>query len=146
LTTSVDAEIDTVAGITVQPSTIEVALVEMGLPVVDVENLRMSAFGGTVWADPFSFSTASESNNLLIHAESIDLAEILSIREFEAIEISGSIGAELPVTIEGKTLTVSGGILTGDAPGGVIRYLPGIESDETDVSGIGYATRSCRRA
>jgi hypothetical protein len=157
LTTSVDAEIDTVAGITVQPSTIEVALVEMGLPVeditadyalhpdelsVDVENLRMSAFGGTVWADPFSFSTASESNNLLIHAESIDLAEILSIKEFEAIEISGSIGAELPVTIEGKTLTVSGGILTGDAPGGVIRYLPGIESDETDVSGIGYATRA----
>jgi hypothetical protein len=157
LTTSVDAEIDTMTGITVQPSSIEVALVEMGLPVeditadytlrpdelsVDVENLRMSAFGGTIWADPFSFSTAGESNNLLIHAESIDLAKIPSIREFEAIEISGSIGAELPVTIEGQTLTISGGTLTGNAPGGVIRYLPGIESDQTDVSGIGFATRA----
>ena len=157
LTTSIEAEIDTAAGISVQPSTIEIALVEMGLPIeditadyvlhpdalsVDVENLRMSAFQGTVWADPFSFSTASASNNLLIHAESIDLAEILSIKEFEAIEISGSIGAELPVTIEGQSLTVSGGTLTGDAPGGVIRYLPGIASGETDVSGIGFATRA----
>ncbi len=157
LTTSIEAEIDTAAGVSVQPSTIEIALVEMGLPIeditadyvlhpdalsVDVENLRMSAFQGTVWADPFSFSTASASNNLLIHAESIDLAEILSIKEFEAIEISGSIGAELPVTIEGRSLTVSGGTLTGDAPGGVIRYLPGIASGETDVSGIGFATRA----
>lgn len=157
LSTSIHAEIDTVTGVTVQPSTIEVALVEMGLPVenitadytlhpdelsVEVDKLRMSAFGGIVTADPFSFSTASERNNLLLHAESIDLAEVLSIEEFEAIEISGSIGAELPVTIEGQNLTVSGGTLTGVAPGGVIRYLPGIASDETDASGIGFATRA----
>ena len=157
LSTSIDAAYDSASGVTVQPSTVEAALVEMGLPVenitadyrlhpaelsVDVENLRMSAFGGVVTADPFSFSTANERNTLLIRANSIDLAEILSIREFEAIEISGSIGAEIPVTIVGQAVTINGGTLTGEPPGGVIRYLPGLSADETDVSMIGVATRA----
>ena len=157
LSTSLEVELDTATGIAIKPSTIEVALIDMGLTVenitadfalqpnelsVDVENLRMTAFGGVITVDPFSFSTVSERNTLLIRANSIDLAEILSIREFEAIEISGRIGAELPVTIEGDKVTITGGTLTGEPPGGVIRYLPGLESDQTDASIIGLATRA----
>lgn len=155
LSTSLEVEFDTATGISIQPSTIEVALIDMGLPVeniraaytlqpdelsVDVENLRMRAFGGVITAAPFSFSTVSERNTLLIRASSIDLAEILSIKEFEAIEISGRIGAELPVTIEGDNVTIVGGTLTGEPPGGVIRYLPGLGSVETDTSIIGIVT------
>ena len=157
LTTKLDASFDTVAGLTVQPSTLEVAMVDMGLPVenitadytphpnelsVDVENLSLSAFGGVITADPFSFSTESTRNTLLLRANSIDLAEILSIREFESVEVSGSIGGEFPVTIEGKNVTVVGGTLTGEAPGGVIRYLPGVSTDEADLSALGVATRA----
>ncbi len=157
LSTSLEVEFDTITGIAIQPSTIEVALIDMGLPVenitadfalqpnemsVDVENLRMTAFGGVITADPFSFGTASKRNTLLIRASSIDLAEILSIREFEAIEISGRIGAELPVTIEGDKVMITGGTLTGEPPGGVIRYLPGLGSEQTDTSLIGLATRA----
>ena len=157
LSTGVEARFDTTTGLVVDPSSIAVDLVEVGLPVeniradytlypnelsVDVQQLHMSAFGGVVAADPFSFHTASASNTLLLRASSIDLAEILSIKEFEAIEISGSIGAELPVTIEGKTVTIVGGTLTGEPPGGIIRYLPGLAADETDLSAIGLATRA----
>ncbi len=157
LSTRIDAAFDTTGGFTIQPSTVEIALIEMGLSVenitadytlhpdeqaIDIENLRMTAFGGVITADPFSFSTANERNTLLIHADSIDLAEILSIRQFEAIEISGRIGGEFPVTIEGQTVTVEGGTLTGEPPGGVIRYLPGIGGDQTDTSSIGVATRA----
>lgn len=157
LSTDINAELNIDGDITVQPSTLEIALVEMGLPVenisadytlhpaeqaVDVENLHMTAFGGVITAGPFSFSTANERNTLLLKAESIDLAEILSINEFEAVEISGSIGAEIPVTIEGQTVQVEGGTLTGEPPGGVIRYLPGIGADQADLSGIGIATRA----
>ena len=39
-------------------------------------------------------------------------------------------------------MSVDGGTLTGEAPGGVIRYLPGIGGDQTDASGIGIATRA----
>ena len=157
LSTNLEARFDSTTGLVVNPSNIVVALVEVGLPIenitadytlhpneltVDIENLRMSAFGGVITADPFSFRTASTSNTLFLRASSIDLAEILSIEEFEAIEISGSIGAELPVTIEGKNVTIAGGTLTGEPPGGIIRYLPGLAADETDLSAIGLATRA----
>jgi hypothetical protein len=157
LSTNLDAEFNNTTGTTIQPTTLEIALVEMGLPIenitadytlhpdersLQVENLRMTAFGGVVTVDPFSFSTATERNTLLIHATSIDLAEILSIKEFEAIEISGKFGAELPVTIEGQHVSVEGGTLTGEPPGGVIRYLPGIGGDQEDTSSICIATRA----
>ena len=157
LSTQIDAAFGNATGLTMQPSAIEIALIEMGLPVenitadytlhpdelaIDIENLRMTAFGGVITADPFSFSTANERNTLHIHANSIDLAEILSIREFAAIEISGSIGAEFPLNIEGQNVTVEGGTLTGEPPGGVIRYLPGIGRDQTDTSSIGVAIRA----
>lgn len=157
LTTALDATFDSATGFAVQPSAVRLALLDVGVPVenlsadytldpgeqsVDVANLRMSAFGGVITADPFSFSTARERNNMTLHAASIDLAEILSIEEFEAIEISGRIGAELPVTIDGKTVTVSGGKLTGDTPGGFIRYRPGMSAGQADASSIGFATRA----
>lgn len=157
LSTGIEAEFDNATGLAVNPSSIAVALVEVGLPVenftadyvlyptelsVDVQNLRMSAFGGVVTADPFSFHTASNRNTLLLHAESIELGEILSIKEFESIEISGSIGAELPVSIEGDSVTIVSGTLTGEPPGGFIRYLPGLAADEADLSRLGLATRA----
>ena len=101
-----------------------------------------AVLGGVVTANPFSFHTAGNRNTLLLHAESIELGEILSIKEFESIEISGSIGAELPMSIEGDSVTIVGGTLTGEPPGGVIRYLPGLAADTADLSGLGLATRA----
>ncbi|MGB5331985.1 MAG: YdbH domain-containing protein [Woeseiaceae bacterium] len=144
-------------GFTAEPSTITVALVDMGFPVenlsasytldpvalsADVENLRMTAFGGNVSADPFSFRTAMSSNTLTLYAESIDLTELLSLQDFEAIEVRGRIGASLPVTIENGTVTIVGGTLTGEAPGGAIRYRPAKPPDQKDTSGIAVATRA----
>ena len=144
-------------GFTAEPSTITVALVDMGFPVenlsavytldpgalsADVENLRLTAFGGSVSADPFSFRTASTTNTLKLHAESIDLTELLSLQDFEAIEVRGRVGASLPVTIEDGTVTIVGGTLTGEAPGGAIRYRPAKPPDKKDMSGIAVATRA----
>ncbi len=144
-------------GITAEPSTISVASIETGLLIenlsaaytldlnamsVDVDNLRMVALGGIVRADPFSFHTDRDRNTLTLKAESIDLTELLSLNEFETIEVSGSIGATLPVTIEGETVTIEDGSLTGDPAGGVIRYLPKKEPDESDTSPIGLASRA----
>ncbi len=108
----------------------------------DIQDLRMTAFGGKVSADPFSFRTAADSNTLTLHAESIDLAELLLLQDFEAIEVRGRIGASLPVTIEDGTVTIVGGVLTGESPGGVIRYRPARPPDEKDNSGIAIATRA----
>lgn len=144
-------------GFTAEPSTVTVDLVDIGFPVenlsarytldpnalsADIQDLRMTAFGGKVSADPFSFRTAADSNTLTLHAESIDLTELLSLQDFEAIEVRGRIGASLPVTIEDGTVTIAGGVLTGESPGGAIRYRPARPPDKTDNSGIAFATRA----
>lgn len=143
-------------GFAADPSSISVALLETGLPVenltadytldlntlsVDVENLHMTAFGGIIRADPFSFRTDTASNTLTLKAESIDLRELLSLQEFETIDVSGSISAILPVTIEDDTVTIVKGTLTGEPSGGVIRYRPVSLPNESDVSSTAFATR-----
>lgn len=143
-------------GFAAEPSSITVALLETGLPVenltadytldlntlsVDVENLQMTAFGGIIRAEPFSFRTDTASNTLTLNAESIDLRELLSLQEFETIDVSGSISAILPVTIEDGTVTIANGTLTGEPSGGVIRYRPVSLPDESEVSSIAFATR-----
>lgn len=157
LTTRLDATYRSATGLAAEPSTITVGLVEMGLPVenisaeytldpdtasVEVLNLRMTAFGGVVRADPFSFRTDTGRNTLTLRAESVDLTELLSLNEFETIEVSGSISATLPLTIEGETVTIEDGTLTGDPAGGIIRYLPDSAPDESDASSIGLVTRT----
>ena len=93
-------------------------------------------------ADPFSFHTESGPNTLTLHAESLDLRKVLSMEDFEAIEVSGTIGAVLPVTVEGDTVRVSQGRLTGDPPGGVIRYKAAVPVGKPDGSAVDTVTRA----
>ena len=140
------------SGFTVAPSSVSVALIDIGLPVqnvtadyvlnpdflgADVTNLHMTAFDGVIRADPFSFHTDKDSNTVIMRAESMDISEILTLKEFDAIEVSGRIGAELPITITSDGVTVIAGSLTGEAPGGVIRYSAGDATDEVVNSSIG---------
>ena len=160
LSTSLQGDYDPATGFTAKPAKIAIALIEVGLPIeniaadytlnpnelsVDVENLRMTAFGGVIRANPFNYQLGRDRNSLVLRAESIETTELLTIKESEAIELSGSIAAELPVIIEGNSVTIVNGRLTGEAPGGVIRYLPGIATDDTDdtgATGIDLVTRA----
>jgi hypothetical protein len=143
-------------GFKVEPSTITAALVDIGVPVeglsadylldlnelsVDVANLRMSAFGGAVTADPFSFHTDRAINTLTLNTESLDLSELLSLKGFETVEVTGSVNARLPVTVESDAVTIENGVLTGNPPGGVIRYRPASPADESDVSSFAFVKR-----
>ena len=157
LSTQLDLEYHNESGMVAEPTEISVALIEIGMPIenisarytldvegssIAVENLEMSALGGAVRADPFSFHTERDSNNLLLHAESIELDKLLTLREFEAVDVNGSISGELPVTIKGDVITIEGGTLSGVPPGGVIRYLPDTPPDEEDVSSVAIVRRA----
>ena len=155
LSTSLEAAYGSGDGSTVLPSNITVDLIEMGLPIenisarytlhpnemaFDMADLRATAFGGVISADPFSFRTASTINTVLMHAEAIQLSRLLTLEEFDTIEVSGTVGADLPVAIVGSSLTITDGRLFGEPPGGVIRYHSKAEPDETDTSSIGFVT------
>ena len=153
---STDIELNySATGVIVAPTSISVDLVDMGLPVehitadveidinelaIDVDNLQMTAFNGTVSAAPFSFRTGRDVNNVILTAKEIELAELLSIKEFAAVSVTGTIGAVLPIAIAEDGVSIEAGKLSGEAPGGVIRYLGGSDPDSTGVSGLGLAT------
>lgn len=154
LSTSIEVNYDE-GGITVDPTVIRVALVDMGLAIenitadvaldvneraIDVENLEMTAFNGSISAAPFSFHTGRHTNNIILTAKEIPLAELLAVKDFAAVDVTGTMGAVLPITIEQDGILINGGHLTGEPPGGVIRYLNGGESDDTEASGIALVT------
>jgi hypothetical protein len=141
-------------GISVDPTTISVGLIDMGVTVeditadvalnvdelaVDVRNLEMTAFNGVISAAPFSFHTGRPVNTIILTAKAVELAELLAIKEFAAVDVTGTMGALLPITIEEDGVSIDGGKLTGEPPGGVIRYLGGGQSDDTEGSSIGLA-------
>jgi len=155
LSTTLDGAWESATGFAIEPAELSLALVDVGLPVenisaryrldanamaVDVDSLRMEAFGGVIRADPFSFRTAAERNNLVLNAVGINLVELLSMQDFEAINVAGKIDAMLPVAIVGNRVIVEGGTLTGEEPGGRIRYNPGPGSEPAPGSGIALAT------
>lgn len=157
LSTQLDATYDDATGIAIKPTSLTIGLIDVGVQVedisadyalngnlksIDVQNLRTTVFGGVISADPFSFRTETDRNTLMLRAESIDLSELLSLNEFEAIEVSGRIAAALPVTIEDGAVTIVEGALTGDPTGGVIRYLPAGPLDEADTSTLGLVRRA----
>lgn len=156
LATRLNIAYRTTTGFVSDPSSITIALIESGLPLenlsadykadlntlsLDVQNLRMTAVGGVISADPFSYHTDSAVNTLTLNIEALDLTKLLSLKEFEAVEVSGSIGAKLPVRIEGDKVTIVNGVLTGNPPGGVIRYRSASPANGTDPSSIGFAKR-----
>ena len=157
LSTEIEFEYDANNGFVVQPAAINVALIDIGLAIenltadvtldanklaFEVANLRMMAFNGEIGAEPFSFHTGRDINNVTLTAKGVELAELLSIKEFAAVVVNGTIGAVLPITIETDGISISEGTLTGESPGGVIRYLAVGDPDETDTSAIGLATEA----
>ncbi len=156
VSTALEIDYSAEGKLSIAPSEITIGLLDVGVPITEisadyaldpagsrvaVDNLRMSALGGEVRADPFSFHTGSERNTVLLHAESLEMDELLTVREFEAIEVTGSMSARLPVSIEGDAVTIANGTLTGEPPGGVIRYLPGAPPDESDVSSLAFVRK-----
>ena len=149
LSTQLTASLDSMAGFGISPTSIEVALLDVGLPLeriaadftlnireqsVRVQNLSMLALGGQIVADPFRFGMREEKNDMVLRPQSIQLQFMVDLVEFERIKLNGSISGVLPVTISNETMTIASGRLVSDPPGGVIRYLPGIDTEDAEVS------------
>jgi hypothetical protein len=159
LTTEIGGTLNSVDGITLLPSTITVALLDVGVLVseitadfsinvadeaVRVSHVSMSALGGHFVTDPFRFSMRKESNDLVLRPQSIELQFMIDIAEFEDVEMSGTISGALPMTIREKKMTITNGRLESDPPGGVVRYLPGLDAAGGDgpISDLGFVSRA----
>jgi hypothetical protein len=154
LSTSLTTAIDAASGVAVSPATLVLDIVDFGIPVqnlsadyaldvadqsVAVENLTMSILGGRITADPFRAGLNEESIALVLRPRSIQLKFILDLANFRNIEMSGSISGAIPVSIQGKNITIADGRLQSDPPGGVIRYRPGDSTGDSTLDVVSQA-------
>jgi len=159
LNSDVAGRLDSSTGNTMSQSIASLELLEVGLPVQQIEvNFRfdlearalhvnaasMSTLGGSVQADPFVFRIEDETNTITLRPQSIQLRFMTELAEFDDIELTGSISGALPITISDTSLTIENGRLESDSPGGVIRYLPGMIDKNADApaSNLDLVTRA----
>ena len=155
LTTNLSANVDTQTGLEFQPTTVSLDLLDVGLPLseiaaafqiggdlssVQVDSLSMQVLGGTMRTDPFNYSTEATATPIMIRLESIQLALMKSLAEFDSIDIEGSVSGVLPASIIGDHIIVDKGRLESDDPGGAIRYQAG--NTGADDSELGLVTRA----
>ncbi len=159
LNTELSGTLDSVVGMRFLPTTITVALLDVGTPVkqiaadfslnvaeesIQVHSATMSVLGGHLVADPFLFRVQADRNDIVMRPKSIPLQVMADLAEYEGVQLSGSISGMLPMTIRENTITITDGRLASDPPGGVIRYLPGLNSDDDKgpVSDLGLVSRA----
>ncbi len=157
VTTAILGTIDSADGITIQPGSVSVALIDVGLQAEDltadyqvdatsrsisVENLTLDALGGTISAQPFTYSADADTNEIVFNANAIQLGLIAELTDFESLDMSGSISGEIPVSIGADTVGVDGGQLASDDPGGVIRYSSGLTEGAAPEGNLAIVTQA----
>jgi len=158
LSTNVEILLDERQGIRVLPATISVDLLDIGVPIEDisvvvdpdmdaqllhVNAVSMSALGGTLTADPFIYSLEGQAGDVMLRPESVQLQFMVELAEFESIDITGTISGSVPIRIAGDKVTVEGGRLESDEPGGVIQYYsPAGDEAMAEESQLGIVARA----
>ena len=158
LNSQTEATIDWQAGLSLSPTQFEVALIDVGFPVremrgrfaadigslaAEVETVSMTALGGVVTVDPFRYEHTVDSNQLMLRVKEIQLPLMVGLADLEAVEISGSVSGDIPVTLRNGKVIIDKGHLENDPPGGVIRYGAGANMVD-DESQFGIVTRTLR--
>jgi hypothetical protein len=155
----VTAGFDSESGYALAPTSVALALFDIGLPLEDlaanitfdpvervfhVDEFSMNALGGSIEALPFSYDFSDEVNSISLDASSLQLETMIALADFDRISLSGSVSGLLPLLIGVDGVSMQGGRLQSDLPGGVIRYrAPEVDGAlEDDNSQIGIVTRA----
>lgn len=114
-----------------------VALLDVGVPLtdgvirfgygrdrrVDVDEARWRWGGGTLKADPFELSPTAPKGLVTLHADGVDLGELLGLIRVDGVSASGRLSGSLPVRIGEGGVRLEGAVFDGTQPG-TLRYAP----------------------
>lgn len=110
---------------------------------IDVERARIDALGGRLAVDPFVLDPELESFGVTLRPASVQLPLIAELANLAALEVTGSVSGVLPVRVGADGVTIEGGRLSGDPPGGTIRYDAGGCTDEVMRARSGLEFARC---
>jgi len=142
LDSAVEVKLDWQAEPSMSRAAFDVALIDVGFPIrdfhgrfaadiaslaADVDSVSMTMLGGNVSIDPFRYEHTADTNELMLRTKGIQLPLMVGLADLEAVEISGSVSGDIPVTVKNGKIIINKGLLENDPPGGVIRYGAGEE-------------------
>jgi hypothetical protein len=158
LDSEVEVTLDWQAEPSLSPAAFDVALIDVGFPIrdmhgrfkadinslaADVDSVSMAVLGGNVSIDPFRYEHTADTNELMLKAKGIQLPLMVGLADLEAVQISGSVSGDIPVTIKNGNIIINKGLLENDPPGGTIRY--GADEGIVDEgSQLGIVSRTLR--
>ncbi len=143
-----------------EPQAIELSLelIDLGFPIRDVEaelsvdpvqrrvavrSAGMDALGGRVTVDPFVFDPMLEAFSVTLRPESVQLPLIADLANLTALDVKGSVSGVLPIAFGADGVSIDGGRLSGDPPGGTIRYAASGCTDEVMRARSGLEFARC---
>lgn len=101
-----------------------------GLPVIDVKDFKCDVFGGSVTSPGAHIDVARPPHRATFSLRRLDLAKILSVEQQKGLQGTGTLNGTVPVTVSLAGVTVEGGIIEAEAPGGIIRQASMPESSK----------------
>ena len=95
-----------------------------GQPRVDLTDVSARTLGGRVSSPRISFDPARPSTRFTLKVDGVQLDRLLQLEQQQGLEGSGVLDGSIPITLNGKTVTIHEGHVAVRPPGGVIRFAP----------------------
>lgn len=99
-----------------------------GLPVIELKDFQCDVFGGSVTSPGLRVDPAQPPYRATVSLRNLDLAQVLSVEQQKGLQGTGVLNGTLPITATAEGVTVVGGTVEAQPPGGVIRYATMPES------------------
>jgi|GEM_PF-1549238 len=117
-----------------------------GRQTVQVNSLSSRILNSRIKLQPFSFNPAKPDIRTLASIVDLDLQKLLELHQQHGISGEGTLSGQLPLHYTREGLTITDGNLSGDAPGGRIRYQPneGIQTMALANPGLKMAFQALR--
>lgn len=95
-----------------------------GQPSVDLKDVSAHTLGGRVSSSRIHFDPARPSTRFTLSVDGVQLDRLLQLEQQQGLEGSGVLDGSIPITLNGKTVTIHEGRVAVRPPGGVIRFAP----------------------
>jgi hypothetical protein len=129
---------------TTREASLSLKTLEVGVPIEDIStrfqldiaqkkltllSAQGQVFGGRIWTSDAIYQAGRAENRFDIGVDGLQLAQLLALAGYDAVQGSGAISGLLPVNINEAGVIMERGMLAAKAPGGVLRYQAELAAD-----------------
>ncbi len=93
-------------------------------PSVDLQDVSAHTLGGHVSSPRIHLDSARPLTRFTLNVDGVQLDRLLQLEQQQGLEGSGVLDGSIPITLNGKTVTIHEGHVAIRPPGGVIRFAP----------------------